>query len=216
MIEKGILYIAFEGDSKACRFKEMEYSISSLKKFMPNIPIALFTNKKDYTKNIDILKIIDIKTTRIKHTYLYESPFERTLYLDCDTKIVGNIDSIFDLMNRFDIAATHDLIRKDERKSKKYPDYAIIPDSFPEYGGGVILFRKNKVVEEFFKLWQKNFKEWFDLTKEERDQPSFRVSLWQSNDLHLYTLPPEFNIRFKNYNNIVPRIYHKHDMWKKG
>ena len=119
------------------------------------------------------------------------------------------------LMDRFDIAATHDLMRKNPRHSGMWLEYSNVPDGFPEFAGGVILFKKSPVVEDFFKVWRKNFAAWYKLTGEVRDQPSFRVSLWQCKNLHVHTLPSEFNIRTKNYNNIIPRINHRHEMWRK-
>jgi len=211
-MKNGILYIAF-GDKY---LKELDYSIQSVKKLHPNLPITLFTDKPYCSDYIDNVELKDMKNTRIKQEYLWQSPYENTLYMDSDTGVVGNILESFGLMKRFDIAATHDLIRKDNRKSKKYSDYASIPDGFPEYAGGVILFRKSPAVENFFRQWRKNFRIWYELTGEIRDQPSFRVSLWQCSDLHVCTLPPEFNIRSKKYYNITPRIYHWHNMSNKN
>ena len=211
-MKNGILYIAF-GD----RFlKEFEYSIKTVKKVHPNLSITLFTDKPYRNKYIDNVEIKNMNAIRVKQKYLLDSPYDNTLYMDSDTGVVGNIEEIFGLMDRFDIAATHDLIRKHDKKSKIYPDYAFIPDGFPEYAGGIILFRKSKVVENFFKVWRKNFKVWCDLAGVVKDQPSFRVSLWQCKDLHIHTLPPEFNIRSKKYHNIVPRIYHWHNMSDKN
>jgi hypothetical protein len=208
----GIVYTTF-GDR--C-LKELEYSVKTLKKMHAELSVTLFTNKPYTNDEIDNIEFKDIKTNRVKQEYLYESPYQNTLYLDSDTGIVGSIIELFDLMDRFDIAATQDLIRKHDKKSEIYPDYAAIPDGFPEYAGGVILFKKSTSVENFFKIWRKNFNKWYELTGQVRDQPSFRVSLWQCKDLHIYTLPPEYNIRSKKYHNITPRVYHWHNMSDKN
>jgi len=211
-MKNGILYIAF-GD----RFlKELEYSVQTVKKVHPELPVTLFTDKPYSNRHIDTVELKKMKDTRVKQSYLYEAPYENTLYLDSDTGIVGPILEVFDLMERFDMAATQDLIRKHEKKSKVYPDYKNISDGFPEYAGGVILFKKSKAVENFFEVWRQNFKVWCKLSGVVKDQPSFRVSLWQCKDLHLHTLPPEFNIRSKKYHNITPRIYHWHNMSDKN
>jgi hypothetical protein len=216
-MKNGIVYIAFikAKIKKVDRIKELECSVLSLKKIHPHIPITLFTDNNPKIKEIDNVKIISVDSTRMKHKYLYNSPYDNTLYLDCDTKIVGPISEIFDILERFDIAATHDLIRKDEKKSIKYPDYAKIPDGFSEFGGGVLLFKKCDRVKKFFDIWNKNFYKWVELTGEIRDQPSLRVSIWECNDLKVYVLPPEFNIRSKKYDNIVNRIEHEHNLWRK-
>lgn len=214
-MKNGVVYITFKKNPKSNSIKELKHSVKSVKKMYPNLSITLFTDEDPKIKEIDNVRIVNVNSERVKQEYLYDSPYHNTLYLDCDTEIIGPIDELFGLTERFDISATHDLIRKDDKKSVVYPDYAKIPDGFPEYGGGVMLFRKVPVVENFFKVWRKNYNVWYRLTKEVRDQPSFRVSLWQCSDLHVHTLPPEFNIRTKNYNNIVPRINHQHNLWRK-
>jgi hypothetical protein len=218
MSEKnGVVYITFKRNPKAHRYRELRHSVESLKKIHPKLSVTLFTNDKFKAdlSMIDHIKIYDINSDRVKQDLLYDSPYENTLYMDCDTEIVGPIDEIFNLMGRFDIAAVQDQIRKDPKKSAKYPDYASIPDGFPEYAGGVILFRKCDEVKNFFKVWRNNYNKWLKLTGEVRDQPSFRVTLWQCKDLKLHSLPPEFNWRTKKKHNIITRIDHRHDLWRK-
>lgn len=216
-MKNGIVYITFirAKKKKVDRIKELEYSVNSLKKRHPNLSVTLFTDENPDVSGIDNVKLISVDSVRIKQNYLEQSPYDNTLYLDCDTRIVGPILEPFRLMERFDLAITHDLIRKDSKKSVKYPDYANIPDGFSEFGGGVMMFRKSPQTTIFFETWRENYKKWFDLTGEQRDQPSLRVSIWQCSDLKFYVLPPEFNIRSKKYNNIVPRIEHEHNLWRK-
>lgn len=216
-MKNGIVFITFirAKRKKVDRIRELRFSVRSIKKIHPNLSITLFTDQDPKINGIDNVKIVNVDSVRIKHKYLYESPYDNTLYMDCDTVVVGSIRECFRIMERFDIAATHDLIRKDPKKSVKYPDYAKIPDGFSEFGGGVLLFRKSPEVKKFFETWRKNFDIWYKLTGEIRDQPSLRVSIWQCSDLKFYVLPPEFNLRTKKYDNIIPRIKHEHNIWRK-
>jgi len=211
-MKNGIVYIVFGNKST----KEFEVSIKTLRKIHPNINITLFTDKPKNNKFVNIEKIIKVKGTRIKQNHLFNSPYENTLYLDATSGVVGQLTEIFGLLDRFDIACVQDIIRKHDKKSKIYPEYADIPDGFPEYSGGIILFKKNNRVEEFFKTWQRNMKTWYNLTGVEKDQPALRVSLWQCENLKTHTLPPEFSIRTKKYHNIVPRVYHFHNITEKS
>ena len=152
MKKNGILYIAFKKHRLADHSKEVIHSAKSVKKMYPNLPITLFTDTNTCSNYFDNIKIISVGGFRIKQTVLYDSPYDNTLYLDSDTEIVGSIIELFDLMKRFDVAATHDLMRKHKVKSDVYPDYAAIPDGFPEFAGGVILFKKSPKVENFFKV----------------------------------------------------------------
>jgi len=220
-MKNGIVYIAFSNISKKVSdndyyIKEAIFSAKSIKKIHPDLSITLFSDKNLNERCFDHVEIVPINSIRVKQNFLWDSPYNNTLYLDSDTGIVGPIDELFGLMDRFDMAATFDMMRKDQKKAKIYPDYAVIPDGFSEFAGGVILFKKSDEVRDFFGVWRKNYKIWCDLSGKKNDQPSFRVSLWQCADLKLYVLPPEYNIRTKKYDNIVPRIYHHHEMFRKG
>ncbi len=214
-MKNGIVYITFVRNKKADRIKELKHSIKSVNKTHPHLPITLFTDKDPKIKGIDNIKIVSINSERVKQNYLYDSPYENTLYLDCDTEIIGSIDEIFGLMARFDIAAAIDHVRKAEETSKIWSAYNNIPDGFSEYAGGVILFKKCLAVDMFFKIWQEKYLEWCKISGKVNDQPSFRVSLYETAGLNIHTLPPEYNLRSKKYHNIIPRIYHNHSLWKK-
>lgn len=213
-MDRGVVYITFIKNKKADRIAELRHSVKSIKRFHPDLPITLFTDNDPKVKGIDKVEIVSIDSERVKQVYLPDTPYQKTLYLDCDTEIVKPINEMFDLLDRFELAATYDLIRKDPKKSKVYPDYAKIPDGFPEYAGGVILYKKCNETDMFFEAWRKNYNNWYELTGQVRDQPSFRVSIWQCTFLKFHTLPSEYNIRTKNYNNIIPRINHTHSLWK--
>jgi hypothetical protein len=216
-MKNGVVYIAFIKihKKKVDRIRELKTSVNSLKSHHPNISVTLFTDVDPKIKGIDNVKIITVDSIRLKQKYLYDSPYQNTLYLDCDTRIVGPIAEIFRLMERFDLAATHDLIRKDPKKSAIYKPYADIPDGFSEFGGGVFLFRKSPEVENFFKVWRRHCDLWAEKTGIVKDQPAMRVAIWKCPDLKFYVLPPEFNLRSKNYDNIKHRIHHEHNIWRK-
>ncbi len=217
-MSNGIVYIAFKKHKNADHVKEVIYSAKSVKKINKNLNITLFTDIKNINEScFDNIKNITINNIREKQNYLYNSPYDYTLYLDSDTKVVNPIDDIFRILDRFDLAACFDHARKNPDKSKIYKDYDKIPEAFSEFAGGVILFKKSHVVENFFKIWRSNYEIWKKVSGKLNDQPSFRVSLWQCHDLKIFTLPPEYNLRSQGKRdkfNIKPRIYHWHDMHK--
>ncbi len=209
-MKQGILYIV-HGDRY---IKEAAYSVKTVKATHPDMHVTLFTDKDPGIYYFDDVKIINVTGPRMKIEHMYNSPYDNTLFLDSDTGIIGSLSGVFDLMTRFDIAAALDHMRKDEKKARVYKDYADIPGSFSEFNSGVVLFKKSSATKHFFEIWQKNYKVWTESSGRINDQPSFRVSLWQCQDLKIHTLPPEFNIRTKKYDNIVPRINHWHSMWR--
>jgi len=218
-MKRGVLYIAF-GDNF---IKEMLLSAESVKKHNPNLPITVFTNSPVDSEFVDRSVLIDVKHLRPKIDYIAATPYDETLFLDTDTIINRDIEDMFELLNNFDYAATHDLARKRKKYSATIPEYKNIPYSFSEVNTGVMVFKKNDAVMKLFKAWRENFYKYYHYCP--WDQPSFRVSLWKSiqDGLKFYVFPVEYNIRSKanrekqrkfhhefGEEHLAPRIYHMH------
>jgi len=221
-LEKGVIYIAF-----GKRYvDEAIFSARSIKAFT-SLPVCLFTDSSLKESCFDKVVVISPEHKRAKVDFLSHSPFDRTLYLDKDTEVKHDISDVFDLLDRFDIAAAHDHCRKSHRWASKIPAYDAIPYAFPEYNGGVILYREGPAISEFLESWRTCFYANREATNGQ-DQASFRVSLWNSN-LRIHTLPAEFNIRNEhlrerilkmaqepgNETLLKPRIFHWHKLDKK-
>ena len=220
MINTGVFYIAF-GEKYV---DEAIFSAESLKRNCPELPAAIAADKKIENNAFNNAKIIKANHMRCKIDYIYDSPYDYTLYLDSDTKINYGIREIFEILDRFDIALVHDFARKLNWKSKVVPEYEEIPYSFPEYGEGLVLFKKNSKTKKFFELWKKLFCKYKTQMKN-WDQATLRVALWQS-DLRIHTLPMEYNLRNRanreKMNKLIeegdsgdllkPRILHWHGL----
>ena len=189
---KGVIYIASGKRyiEEACR------SAASLKQWLPNISVTLFSDQEyssPHFENVIVFSELGSWTTDQKSpkvVYMYQSPYDYTLYLDTDTYICDDISDIFSLLEHYDIAAAHSPLRSGKTREG-------IPDSFPEMNSGIIAFRKSPEVKEVFSKW-------LELYKIDRaawkiwycpDQPSFRAALYGSS-LKIATLPPEYNCRF--------------------
>ena len=216
MTDKGIFYIAF-GDSFT---KEALFSIESLRRYMPDIPVALYTDKEVSNPLVNIIKVIKPKHIRSKVDFISQSPFNKTLYLDSDTVIARDISDMFDVLDRFDVGATHDYARKRENYCN-IPEYKKIPYSFSEVNGGIMAFNNSDRVEIFFDLWKKYFYKYRNITSG-WDQVSLRISLWES-QVGIHHYPPEYNVRPESIrekvrrnhkklgeSHLKPRIYHMH------
>jgi hypothetical protein len=118
------------------------------------------------------------------------SPFVETLFMDTDTYVAGNLDDVFELLSRFDVAAAHapGYTKCDDRGQS---------EAFYEFNTGVIAFRKTPAVEAFLEAWDRQHAAWranppFVLLG--KDQSAFRRVLWDS-ALAFYVLSPEYNYR---------------------
>ncbi|MEP9351377.1 hypothetical protein [Xanthobacter sp. KR7-225] len=122
--------------------------------------------------------------------------YDRALFLDSDAYVIKPLDSVFELLERFDMVVAHEPTRfTTDAAFRTLLDWGA-PRSFPECNTGVIGFRNNAQVRAFFQSWREKHRELHDKTDPpvKVDQPSFRLALWES-DLRFYILPPEFNFR---------------------
>ncbi len=193
----GVIYIATGQKyiEEACN------SAASLKKNLPNISITGFFDETIESVHFDKIVLIDQSNgKKNKVLYMSKSPYDYSLFIDTDTYICDDISELFSLLDKFDIAVAHAPYRQVIQISG-------IPESFPEYNTGVILFKKSTQISSFFENWKTLYEQ--QLQREtkflnpftqkvellSRDQPSFREALYNSN-LRVTTLTPEYNCRF--------------------
>jgi len=213
---RGVLYIVF-GDNF---IKEMKYSAESVKRYNPDLHITAFADKPVECEFIDEVQIMEVRHMRPKIDHISLSPYDKTLFLDTDTIVNHSLDDLFRILDKYDIALAHDLARKRKKFFHTIPEYGEIPYSFSEVNTGVMAFNKNERVQELFDTWKQYFYKYYQVVP--WDQPSFRVSLWQSS-VSLYVLPVEYNIRSQanrekqvrfhhefGEEHLKPRIYHMH------
>jgi hypothetical protein len=71
-----------------------------------------------------------------------QSPFEKTLLLDTDTYVCADISDLFAILERFDIALTHERPYRDD-----FPFRSGVSEAFVEFNQGVITFRRSYEVQ---------------------------------------------------------------------
>jgi hypothetical protein len=122
------------------------------------------------------------------------SPFDRTIFLDADTFVIGNITHVLELLDPYDLAASHAPARR------RYGDPEV-PLAFCEFNTGVVAWRSNPRTAAFLESWQETYIAWrreppFPLAGQAlvADQPAFRHCAWVSR-IRVMVLPPEYNYR---------------------
>lgn len=206
----GIIYVA-----TGVNFIKMAIqSARSFHKYSPSLKIHLFadwqtsgfnfaTDSQPFTSVTNIEK----PHSRSKIEYMPLTPFDRTLFLDADTYALGDISNIFGVLDEFDFALTHAHLRASRLKTWR----TSIPEAFPQFNSGVILYKQTKAIAQLFADWKLAFAQaGFDT-----DQITLRELLWLS-QIRLATLPPEYNIGNIKYfftwnkKEVLPKILHLH------
>lgn len=186
MMDYDVLYIA----SGQEYVEEAVLSASRLKEY--DIPCTLITSSQakiaaDESIFDDIIRN-DMQNQYIdKVKYISNSHYEKTVFLDTDTAVIGDIRPMFDLLEQVDIAVARSAI-----SGFKFAD---IPDAFPYLNTGVIAYNNTERINTLFNDWkdayESRLKNGFP---DENDQPSFRHTLYNSNVSHSI-LPQEYNFR---------------------
>ncbi len=197
---EGILYIS-TGDEF---IEESIRSVKLLRKSMPEANVTLLCDKEISNELFDRIIRIDDPAYGFEDQILNleKSPYDRTIYLDSDTYITDNIKELFQLLDSFDIGLAQTATREAWEVSG-------VPDCFPEYNSGVMVYKNNDNFEEFLSLWNSIYFSNKNNNVTMRNQPSLRKALYKSN-LRLATIPPEYNCRI-NYPGQVSgkvKIFH--------
>ncbi len=185
MSEAGVFYIATGSQFVA----EAEISAQSVQHSMPETPIAIAT---DIEPDFDFDHVIEINDPDYSFTdqisNLHRSPFDRTLHLDTDIYMDANVEELFDVLDRFNIAVAYN-------HNRSVYDPPGVPDSFPEYNTGVVAYTNDDQLREFTESWDAIYRDLYD-GGNPQNQPSFRKALYESN-LRIATLPPEYNLMLR-------------------
>lgn len=200
---QGVVYVA----TGRKYYDEACISARSLKA-SNNLRTAIFTDQPQQSPHFDIH--IPVKSTGDgfldKVVHLKASPFEWTLFLDTDTYVCSDLTNLFSLLEHFDIAAAHDhLVRE------VYP-VAGVPQAFPEFNTGVLLFRNQPAIRNLLDNWVETFRQEKELFSQNKvmgkgfpDQPPFRKAVYAST-LRIATLPPEYNCMFRYAGSVVGEV----------
>ncbi len=167
-------------------------SIASLRTHMPDVPVALVTHPHLFRDDPAVTDWVELNQDRngpIVKTDARLAPYERVVFLDSDTLIIGNLTDLFDLLEKIDFACVSE--------PNAHPEYGIdrgVPVAFPEPNSGVFAFRKSPDTAAFFEMWLAEYDALHEKHGVSNDQPSLRTALWQSDSIRLVTLGREFNL----------------------
>lgn len=150
--EKGFLYVA----SKRRLYYELALiSCQSLKDFSPKTHVTLFTHQNfvdDRCKIFDRV-IVDIPIhNRAKMWCMARTPYERTVYNDCDSLIRHkDVSKIFNFLDECDLFCGSNLLYTVADIKWTYID--IERKHIPKYHGSMLGYHKTELNVDFMQTW---------------------------------------------------------------
>ncbi len=187
-MELGYLYVA----NQRKFIEEAFISVKSIRMFS-NLPIALVCTADLITDDVKRFFDVVVESEELNgHIYLAKiiglknTPFSKTIFLDCDTFVCATIEPLFELLEVVDIATT---IEKSYHTTMRIKDIRF-KNIIPEFNTGFIVFRKNSIT-------QKVIQDWWDISLKYElkiDMPGLREAIIQNIDIvKFFVLPEEFN-----------------------
>lgn len=160
--------------------------------------IALFTDLTDRADRalFDIVMRVDDAHRRSKVDVLPLTPFRRTLYLDVDTIVLGDLRPVLDLLEDHDLVVTHAHARNvaDVQQAWRRP----FPASYPQFNGGVLGYSDTPAARRIVEGWPEAFR----AAGFKKDQVTLRELIHESG-ARFVTLPPEYNLRYPAWLRMV-------------
>ena len=185
-VSNGVIYVATGQE-----YLELaQASAESLRAVAPGLAVDLFTDQDVAPGLFDRVHPVERVHARAKLECMGRSRFERTLYLDCDTLVVGDPSDGFGLLERFDLALAHDVRRASGLIREGLEETT--PYGFPQLNSGVVFYRRGARVRRFLADWAARF----HASAQGRDQVVLKDMLWRGDHgVRFWVLPPEYNLR---------------------
>lgn len=224
MAPRGIVYVAF-GEKF---LGEAADSAASAKRHMPDVPVALITGEEGAANPIydwiisrplvtkdQLLKLTpraaEFTPTHVafynKIALLAASPYEKTLFLDTDTRVCGTMYEVFSALDNARLVGAHAPVRGPVGRSGTV-------GYFPEINTGLVGFHGAGRSEALLERWKALFIEHFTQAIPYGDQNTFNKLSRETRDV--VALPVEFNARVSVVSNFVGpvRMLHGRDHGK--
>jgi hypothetical protein len=186
----GILYVA----TGQKYLDEAEHSARSVRLVSPELPLAIVSDCAPSEQLFDVR----LRMTRPEYSFIDKisalalTPFEKTLFLDTDTFAMRPLANIFELLQRFEMAAAAE-------PARYLYEIEGVPSAFPELNTGVLLYTRNNAVLNLITYWEQLYRNEIASklaagVRPWHDQLSFTRAIYGSK-ICFFMLPPEFNAR---------------------
>jgi hypothetical protein len=167
-------------------------SIASLREQVPDASVTVITQRDLFRPEEPVDHWLELRQPPIGpivKTDVRFAPYDRTVFLDTDTLIIGDPSPLFELLDRVDfVFANEPNARADYGLSRG------IPAVFPEPNSGVFAFRKSEQVEALFATWLDEYEQLHGEFGLVNDQVSLRIALWRCQSVRQLMVGSEYNL----------------------
>lgn len=169
--------------------------IRDIREVMEGFPIAVYTDNPSKIIDADII-IEGIhnqdKVFRAKIQTCQRTPFEKTVFIDVDSRLLRPINCLFEILDHYDFGLCFADGREILRREHWSPKETGLPLS-----SSTMIFRKNSSIDNLFRTWED------DYLNDERfpgkgDQVYLKYVLYHAKDIRYVVLPNEFRCNTDN------------------
>ena len=144
----GVVYVAYGERAK----KEAFRSITTLRVKNPDVPVTVFTDDQSF-RSLHLVSVVTIAEPlspfKIKPISLRQSPYERTIYLDCDTYPIDNISELAEKLGEADILVANSPRANNKVRPREFIDFK----DRKSYNTGVLAVNMGSTVRSFLEMW---------------------------------------------------------------
>lgn len=210
MSQTGFLFVA----TGSSYHGELEAAVASLRQAMPSAHVSAAVDREYKGGTLDERVVLE----RPRYDFvdkvegLLSIPYERTVYLDTDIHVCGDLSELFSLLERYDFAYVHAPQRYTRTRNKDGSVAAErwqppgVPSCFTQPNSGVMAFRNSRAVQKVFREWLRIYrKQRKSFPRPGQDQAALQQALYESR-VQSYVLPTEFNLRTNRPATLSTRV----------
>eukprot|EP00667_Euglena_gracilis_P015711 EG_transcript_16371 len=190
---------------------ELLASVATLKRNSPATPVALVTDHPDNV-NASVAALFNRVVIRSGEVHVswgdiipavLASPWRRTLFLDLDVKVCGDLEPMFGWLDHYDLAVVPEPYLFSHARGALLRNTAqrITWNSLNNWNTGVVLYDANPRVHDFFHAWNAAYN--YPGGPGGGDQDTF-TRLLEASSVRVKALPPEYNLRV--HTNTLPHF----------
>lgn len=193
--ECGVVYVA----TGPTYLEEAKTSVASLRQHH-DIPATIFVSRAlhaDAAEVFDDVRVVDDPHHDFRDSMLTPEMvvYPKTLFLDTDTYVAGDIAGVFEALDRHDAAVARDPTVSGSVDHQTGYD---VPEWWPQFNTGVMALRDTERVHRLLDDWHAIHNEVRGGVLHDLNQPAFRIATFRWGG-STYVLPPEYNWRYSFY-----------------